>query len=1417
MKKLFKILLITVISLTLALCVIACNKTGSNTGESIGVIEGNAGEYKDNIGTAYGEKPDLDTVVIDGLIDDELWQGKKWYTQYESTHRVKFQVTTAMSPKGFYLAAACNDNFIYWNGYNYFFSNTNFGFQFYSGNNTYITADANNTRVTHKYLNLRTRIFGQYNVPGKGGGMAMEFFIPWSELGIDVSKGLPEYVKILPTYNYASNPDTVTEALYPTFVKTTGDSGQVPKFGANGYLDGDADNAIIGSHKNGKGRTGGWTVENPGEATEKAISDVNATANFAQAIFFRDLISSTFRITSKIKVNKIGKDARVGMLIYSDDVKYRAVALSLNSDNYQSGKMTRYDLKGYTNYPYKITEITDLISLVPENGATDEIEMSLYNKSGKLYYIINGKYAYSEDASYTGLNAFGGFYAFNATAEFTDYSFRNFESNEEFDEEMAQYAYLVDLRVEGSAVEVTTDQLAVSRTDDNKLVITTTFKPGYTMDEGKFDYTIGNRTHSLHELFQKDGKGGVLTLTGIKGNISINAKGRAFTESDNATVNLKYDVRNAQTKEVLRSARVTVYGDDPYSRYYKLYTSSNPGNFYVRPGNVWKYEVTSDGYRNSSGTMLDGAVLNESLTENTDIFITNSVVGGTAESVLNPDGTPKTTITVNSVPGTMWDLSRETENKAVFQTSTNDKDVVFFSGRTISDFQVAYVEIVNRTDPASFSSFENDPAAGFIIKSGASESFMGLRKTGLRLKRERNNWTAGTYTDTNNVCSWSGYLGNTDRNNGGRFLNAYQGKGTVDRIPWEGKEYSNSFLMVRRGPYLYFYACDGSALVGTDATNFSKLSPVGTFYNDAIPECAAIGLTCTVAYNLRMDFENYWILTDDKASEFIIKAGLDLVTPFSITEGKELISLGGDAIIGYDDKAATFNGSIIKDGEVTLKAKTVPDGKLVKASFSDGGVRYLTDTRTELRYTPSPASGKITLKAELVDAVTVTGNIKFPDGLSSRALVGEVRSTDGKLVSSFYSAMDGKFSVKTEKGFKGTLAFVLDGYVMNACKLTGVDQNVGTLSFGKSNLGGSISFDGNVVNTAEGGSVRSDGNGMIFEYVSDNSGKGNLVIANANDYKGDFVLSFTYNRMAAGSKKEDSDPSIGVRFFQGGEASLECMFIGNGYRIYHDYDGGFDSRDEKRGSSVSPVNMQNIATMPYDFKVIKKGSVVYMLAKAGTMDNYKLVYSFDLYKFMSTDKLGFTIGWFSFGYQNMTVSNVVLEGITDSNATEITSVMTLTKGNGGNAVIEGANGNKGIIGAKYKIKVTPDAGMRVSSVKINGVEKIEQKSAEETVITFTATASDKIEVAFEKVVYTATAEAGRSRTEGAKYVKAVMGGEVRTFAVVIDEGKFNEDSVLVKGNNITIWLPEGEWTLSFYSDIAMTKQCGSDLKVTVTK
>ena len=1414
MKKLFKILLITVIALSVSLCVVACNQPAAST--EIGVIEGNAGEYEQNIGTAYGAKPDLDTVVIDGILDDELWQGKKWYTQYESTHKTKFQVTTAMSPKGFYLAASCNDNFIYWNGYNYFFSNTNFSFQFYAGNNTYITADANNTRVTHKFINLRSRIGGQYNLPGKGGGMVVEFFIPWEELGIDVSKGLPASIKILPLYNYPPSPDSVTEALYPTFVKTTGDSGQVPKFGANGYLDGDEDEAIVGSHKGGKGRTNGWTITDPGTENETATSSATATANFAQAAFFRNLTSSTFRISAKIKVKDIGKDARVGLMIYKDDINYRAVALSISASNFAGGKMSKYVLKGYTNYPHRITEVTDLVEVQPTNGPTDEIELSLYNKSGNLYYIVNGKYAYSEDASYAGLNAFAGFYAFNTTAQFSDYTFTDYETEQEFDEEMAKYAYLVNIRTEGAGVTVTTDQLAVSREADNVLTVTTTFKNGYTMDENKFEYTIGRQTKSMHDLYMSEAQGGVLVMRGITGNIEIRAKARKVTDSDNVTVEMPYVVKDAMTGEVIKSADVTLYGTHPYSRYNQLFIATNSSKFNVRPGETWKYEVTSSGYRDSKGELLGGATVNQSLTQPAEMIITNSVVGGIAESVLKPDGTPKSSISAISNPGTMWDLSRESESKAVFQTSTNDRDVVFFSGRTVSDFQVAYVEIINRTDPASFSSFENDPAAGFILKSGATESFMGLRKTGLRLKKERNNWTAGTYVDTNNDCPWPGYLGNTDRDNGGRFINAYEGNGTVDRIPWDGKEYTNSFLMIRRGPYLYFYACDGSALVDTNAKNFSKLKLVGSFYNDTIPECAAIGLTCTVAYNLRMDFENYWILTDEKASQFLIKANLDLVTPFEMSEGKKLITLGGDGLIGYDDSADVFDGSIIKNGEVTIKARgQVEAGKLIKVTFSDGTVKYISDTRTTLAHTPSPVSGKITCSAAIVDAIEIKGKISFPSGVSAKSLAGEVRDESGVIVTGFNSSTNGDFKLYTEAGFKGSIIFNLEGYISRCGALTGVAQSNLNVTFEKSTLGGSINFDGNAIDTANGGKVRSDGYGIIFEYENEISGRGNLVLTEANKYKGDFSLSFTYMRYPAGTKKEDADPSIGVRFFQGNTASLECMFIGNGYRVYHDYDGGFNSRDEKRG--VSPVNMQSLSAMPYDFKVVKVDSIVYMFAKQHSASSYTMIYYFDLYKFMSTEELGFTIGWFSFGYNKMVVSDVVLSAPTADDLAALSATAVIDKNEGGNVVIEGATDNKVTLGKSYKIKITPESGKRVASVEINGKQMLDEKTANEVSISFVASASDKITVRFESEVYRYTATAGRQRLESSRYVKAVCNGVTLKMKFVSNEADLSESTAFVSGSQITLYLPEGEWTLTFYSDEAMTKQSGDALTVTVTR
>jgi len=117
MKKYIKILFISIVAIISALCLFACTPEQivvNNGIELPEVIEGDAGDYVVPPTTAYGEEPDLTNVIIDGKLDDELWQNKNWYSQYQSLNPTfKFEVTTAFSDKGLYLAAKSNDRYVY--------------------------------------------------------------------------------------------------------------------------------------------------------------------------------------------------------------------------------------------------------------------------------------------------------------------------------------------------------------------------------------------------------------------------------------------------------------------------------------------------------------------------------------------------------------------------------------------------------------------------------------------------------------------------------------------------------------------------------------------------------------------------------------------------------------------------------------------------------------------------------------------------------------------------------------------------------------------------------------------------------------------------------------------------------------------------------------------------------------------------------------------------------------------------------------------------------------------------------------------------------------------------------------------------------------------------------------------------------
>ena len=389
---------------------------------------------------------------------------------------------------------------------------------------------------------------------------------------------------------------------------------------------------------------------------------------------------------------------------------------------------------------------------------------------------------------------------------------------------------------------------------------------------------------------------------------------------------------------------------------------------------------------------------------------------------------------------------------------------------------------------------------------------------------------------------------------------------------------------------------------------------------------------------------------------------------------------------------------------------------------------------------------------------------------------------------------------------------------MDAARLTGQATNVIELAFRKVSIGGCISLaDGTKVTTTSGGIIRSNEKGEVFDYVSSSSGRGQLVVQDAVRYSDNFVLQFTYERVAqpaGGAYSEDADASIGLRMYANG-IDLEAMFIGNGYRVYHE--GQFDGRAEKRG--VSPVDMSLKTTpYPYNFKIIKSGDVLYMLAKTQSQLEYTLIYSFSISSWMGTDEVGYAIGWYSFGYNDMEIYDISLEEMTKENASEIMSEVSLENNAGGTAVFVG--GNNILIGQSYTIVATPDDGQRVESITING-QRVEFTTANGVVgVSATADKSDiAVVVTFGEQIYDVQVKVQRSN-ENAKYIKAVCGDTVKIFRVTRIESEMAEDTAYNDGENFNLKLPygNGTWTITFWQDEACTaNQIGGSVTANVTK
>lgn len=1475
MKKALKILLISVLSVLCVLTVVACNKApvDNNPTEEVGTIDYD-GKYEQKHHDAFGYAPDLEDVVIDGHLDEDIWTNpnKKWYTNYKIENpNFKFEVTTHMTDGGLYIAARSNDKGIFYNGRNYFFSNTYVKLYFPLLSRTY-QIDVNGLPPTVDTVNIRSRYEGKLNANNGAEGFYIEGYITWKQLGLD---SRPESVSMLPSYYWNTKPNTAGTVLPTTFVAGNGSAAQALNFNENGYMDADADNATVGSHKYGLAKTNGWKVENPGEENEAIFAKNDLGKGYAKAIFFRDLRSNRFMLTTRVTVTGKQGTGRAGLLMYSDNVNYRAFAIELNDDTLVKNKLTSLPIRGYTNYPANITSTTVFADepVSTEDGRkANQFDLTVFANAGNMYYLVNGKFVYSEEAIYI-QDAFAGFYAYNADVEFTNYEAKAFADEKELKDEISKYVYTVELKNENVAnANATLSQIATANDGTGTIDVDVVFRAPRdygnnnfkTYELTKFEYEVvetGEKVDLLAD-FKANAVAGHYTIKNIPGNIVVTTGGAERKEAIEL-VTIKGGIYEKQTGDGISSVSVALYGSGAESRFnissenlnYKIVDengdpvldkdgkeqySSFGGYFSVRvpAGNSWTFDASKSGYRPIKGEKLNGgAVVDKDMGDAKDASVfekfamLSSVVGGTAKSADDARYNAETgeyesagNFTQSSAPGVYWDMTEEANGKVVFTSTNTGSSNIFYSGKTAAEYQVAYVELTNQTDYMAFQSIEDDPAVGFVIRSNTNSVFCGLRQTGVRIL-PTSQWS--DHIDINGLINptWTGGIAKIDRSDNGKVVGIpTMGNGSVNRVPLNGQTFTTSFLMIRRGGNVYLYASNGRAGLTEESTTEELLSKMEPFYHGYIEQAqgvAAIGFGITVMYNLRIDFENYWILAGQSAAS---KFADELISSELTVEGNqdELVDIQSDGLLSLDK--TTGKGRIASASSIVFTAKKdIPEGKVLCVSINGSNV-YLSKKGEEGTFAMGSEKTDVTVKVALIEAGRISGTLASGGTPFAKVTGKIIDAENGNVVTTFVTDSEGKFSLLVEKNRKLIVNANINGYVMEnkTFTVTGNALSLGTLEFEKLIIGQKVGTFTTTTGMEYG--IDKTYHGAYAHWETSSQGNTTLTVNPEYNNKTDFVLSFSYIRSNAAENKianvkDESDLGLGIAMSGDDASYVQFLNIGTGYRFLRPTWG---SKLENRGMgrvnfAATSVKMDKYAQV----KIIKKGGMLYMLSKYSTDSDYTLTIAHQMVNDSGAPILAgqaaFAINMTVSGgsYLNITFFDIKVEDFNEDTASEIYANVTVKQAEGGTIAVEGKTEGSVRVenGGQVKVTVTPDAEKKVSALLVNG-EKVSLGDYTGGVLETTVTANGNITVTAEytAVTYKTVVSGITLQQQNVKYVKVTDAkGVSKIYKVVKLESAFDEDTALLNTTDktVTLLLPKGTYTVALCSNASGSNVIGN--------
>ena len=588
-------LLLSLLALTLLPLTSCNNNKNNNDDDPIIIVDDEECDYTyDWVYDPENVDPYDTYMTIDGRLNEPIWDNTKWLTHKENKYNITVSYSTYFTEKGLYIAAIAEDSHIQWNSRLYYFNNSSFWFGITDVDCTYLRpTEFMNIFVDPYYAVSRNlnRFAGKAitdKAIGNGASkMTCEVFISWDSLNIEVPEGqdYPDVIRINPHYRYVESVgNTNNRWVRPLFYfDDRGRQSCIGRFGPDGYINADKENAILGDAGNGLSKSDGWDLSNID------LGVVTSDGPHSQAIFFKGINSERYVFETKMKIVGGIQDTwpSAGICNATDEIHFDTLHITGNDVLTNNGSFAIHHLSLNKN---DVEGWVDKTIGSAANPGYDIITLKCIKDGINFYYIVNGVYIGSETISHLEGNACPGLYTLGCEAIFFDYKVKDYHNDAEgIENEILKHACPIKTNFDAKYGYVSASPSAV--TPGNGVTLTISPNSGYIVE----DITITDKANDIISIggekvnldyYLKNSFDGLLYIPEVTNLLNVNI---TFSKFSGSTTRIITSIINEANGEPIANADFAFKGSDP--RLYYSGTTGSSGGINILLPRAGTYEV----------------------------------------------------------------------------------------------------------------------------------------------------------------------------------------------------------------------------------------------------------------------------------------------------------------------------------------------------------------------------------------------------------------------------------------------------------------------------------------------------------------------------------------------------------------------------------------------------------------------------------------------------------------------------------------------------------------------------------------------------------------------------------------------------------------------------------------------------------